>query len=316
MVTKDPTTLNTPNIDKQVQSRIDQLIGERKLTLDDIQAWNQSGNSNTSSSSKTIVKINRATAKTLLEKARIDNQYLPGITEEDITEFIKKWDAAYKEQTPSSSASSSHTEVPATGTNGTTVNKDSDTVVKKASALDPVVFASDFVWSKVDFGNESNLGGRALGFIQQIRDFLNDNNIVGFSPIEIQTSARNLTMGKSTLADFAAKMQQRVLEANPQFAQRLKDNPGATVRSLAQPYISMMAEYLELDENSIKLSDALLDKALRPDGTAGAVPMMSLPDFQRALRSDPRRQYTIKANEEARQSATSFASALGFGVSG
>ena len=311
--------VKTPNTDKQTQSRIDQLVSEGKLTLAEVLAFNQSDNSNTSSSSKTIVKINRATAKTLLEKAREANQYLPGITEDDITEFIKKWDEAYKNQTPSSSSSSTHTEVPGTGTSGTTVNKDSDTIVKQASALDPVVFASDFIWANKltveAFGNESNLGGRALGFIQQIRDFLNDNNIVGFSPIEIQTAARGLTMGKSTFADFTAKMQERVLTNNPQFAQRLKDNPGATIRSLAQPYISMMAEYLEMDEKSIKLSDPFLDKALRPDGTAGLLPMMSIPDFQRALRAHPSRQFTVAANEDARKSATSMASALGFGVS-
>lgn len=308
MTTPDPTKPNTPNTDAQAQALFDKYIGN-------INAFNNpGGNSKGTDSSKTIVKINRATAKTLLEKARLDNQYLPGITEEDITEFIKKWDAAYAAQTPSTSTSSTHTTTPGEGENGVTANKDSSTIVKQASALDPVNFASDFIWTKVDFGNESNLGGKALGFLQQIRNFLLDNNITGFSNVEVQNSARNLTMGKVTFADFTAKMQQRVLEANPQFAQRLKDNPGASIRSLAQPYISMMAEYLELDENSIKLSDALLDKALRPDGTAGTLPMMSLPDFQRSLRSDPRRQYTIKANEEARQSATSLSSALGFGV--
>lgn len=313
---KDPTTLNTPNTDKQTQSRIDEMIAKGQLTLADIQAWNESGKSKGTDNSKTIVKINRATAKTLLEKARTDNQYLPGITEDDITEFIKKWDEAYKNQTPSTSTSSSGDTTPATGTDGTTISKDSSTITKQVSALDPVTFASDFIWTKVDFKNEGTLGGKALGFLQQIRDFLNDNNITGYSDVEIQTAARGLTMGKSTFADFSAKMQERIILNNPQFAQRLKDNPGSTIRSLAQPYIKMMADYLEMDEKEIKLSDEILDKALRPDGTAGKLPMMSLPDFQRALRADPRRQYTIKANEEARQSATSFASALGFGVSG
>ena len=300
---------------KHTEAENQQAIMFAKMFPNGIVANNESGNSKGIDNSKTIVKINRATAKTLLEKARLDNQYLPGITEDDITEFIKKWDEAYKDQTPSTSTSSSSNTTPGTGENGVTVNKDSDTIVKQASALDPVTFASDFIWTKVDFKNEGTLGGKALGFLQQIRDFLNDNNITGYSDVEIQTAARGLTMGKSTFVDFSAKMQERVLTNNPQFAQRLKDNPGATIRSLAQPYIKMMADYLEMDEKSIKLSDPFLDKALRPDGTAGLLPMMSLPDFQRALRSHPSRQYTVAANEDARKSATSMASALGFGAS-
>lgn len=301
---------------KHTEAENQQAILFAKMFPNGINANNQSGDTHGVDNSRTIVKINRATAKTLLEKARLDNQYLPGITEDDITEFIKKWDEAYKDQTPSTSTSSSSDVTAGTGADGVTLNKDKSTIVKQVSALDPVTFASDFIWTKVDFKNEGTLGGKALGFLQQIRDFLNDNNITGYSDVEIQTAARGLTMGKSTFADFSAKMQERIILNNPQFAQRLKDNPGSTIRSLAQPYIKMMADYLEMDEKEIKLSDEMLDKALRPDGTAGKLPMMSLPDFQRALRADPRRQYTIKANEEARQSATSFANALGFGVSG
>lgn len=274
-----------------------------------ITANNESPNYSGTDKSKTVLKINKASARTLLEKARMDNQYLPAITEEDINEFIKKWDAAYAAQALTTSASGSHTETAAGAS-----TSDSSTVVKSISALDPITFASDFIWTKVDFGKEGTLGGKALGFIQQIRDFLGDNNITGFSDVEIQTAARGLTMGKSTFADFSAKMQERIILNNPQFAQRLKDNPGSTIRSLAQPYLKMMADELELDEKGILLSDALLDKALRPDGTAGKLPMMSLPDFKRALLADPRYQATIKANESARQMATGMSSALGFGI--
>ena len=133
---------DTPQTTAQDQDTIDALKAG-VIQADNI---NTSGNSTTSSNSTTIVKLSRATAKTLLEKARVDNQYLPKITEADITEFINNWDKAYKDQIPSTSSSSSHTEKnKGSGETGSTANSDSDTTTKYASALDPVSFASDFI---------------------------------------------------------------------------------------------------------------------------------------------------------------------------
>jgi hypothetical protein len=100
----------------------------------------------------------------------------------------------------------------------------------------------------------------------------------------------------------------------PQYAERLKQNPGSTLKDLASPYINLMAKELELDANSIELDDMDLDKALRPDGTAGKLPTMSLAEFRVALRNSPRWESTTAANEAARDAATALGRAFGYGV--
>jgi hypothetical protein len=100
----------------------------------------------------------------------------------------------------------------------------------------------------------------------------------------------------------------------PQYAQRLKENPGSTIRDLASPYINLMAKELELDPNTIQLDNVELDRALRPDGTAGKLPTVSLADFRIKLRNSPQWENTTAANESARTAATAIGRAFGYGV--
>jgi hypothetical protein len=75
-----------------------------------------------------------------------------------------------------------------------------------------------------------------------------------------------------------------------------------------------LAEELELDPNTIELDNIELDRALRPDGTAGKLPSMSLADFRIKLRNTPQWENTTAANESARTAATAIGRAFGYGV--
>jgi hypothetical protein len=87
----------------------------------------------------------------------------------------------------------------------------------------------------------------------------------------------------------------------PVFAGRLNENYG--VRDAANSYISQMSRWLELDPDSVELTDPLLNRALTQEMDAGGQPKaMSLWDFQKLARQDPRWQTT----ENAATSYTDF----------
>ena len=67
-----------------------------------------------------------------------------------------------------------------------------------------------------------------------------------------------------------------------------------------------MAALLELTPDSISLDDPLLRSAYSQDKE------MSLYDFQRAIRKDPRWQYTDNAREEVSNAALSVLRDFGF----
>ena len=68
---------------------------------------------------------------------------------------------------------------------------------------------------------------------------------------------------------------------------------GLDIKDIYAPYRNVMASVLEIAPDSISLDDKTLRMAIGPDKE------MSIYDFQRTLRKDPRWQYTNNAREEA-----------------
>jgi hypothetical protein len=68
---------------------------------------------------------------------------------------------------------------------------------------------------------------------------------------------------------------------------------GLDLKDIYDPYKKVMASVLEVAPNSISLDDKTLRMAIGPEKE------MSIYDFQRTLRKDPRWQYTNNAREEA-----------------
>jgi len=68
---------------------------------------------------------------------------------------------------------------------------------------------------------------------------------------------------------------------------------GLDIKDIYAPYRNVMASVLEVAPDSISLDDRTLRMAIGPEKE------MSIYDFQRALRKDPRWQYTNNAREEA-----------------
>lgn len=308
--------------DKKTQEQIDAEASAAFINSPEAQAIlaklglgsSSSGNTDSSGSTKTVTRLTPASARALLEQTRDSIQYTAGITEKDVNDFIAKFDAEQKRQIE---------EVVKVAKTRVTPGASADAVQKEVQSLltteypsffKPADFATDYLWTKVNFGDQTTLGAKAQKALNDVRSVIRGFNANDISDIEVQDYARKIATGKMTADDLSVIVGRSHGKNYPQFADRLSSIPGATVRSLADPYINLMAKELELDPESINLDDPELDKALRPDGTAGKMPAMSLADFKMALRKSPKWEYTTAANEAARSSATNLARAFGFGV--
>lgn len=275
-----------------------------------------SGGSNkptaSSGSSKTLTKLTPVSARALLENTAKTVQYNFKFSDTDIEDFLKKFNAEQKRQIEDVVRSTTVT--PGSSTDAVQKQVENTVTTQFPSYFKPELFAADYVWAKVNFKDEKTLGGKALTALNNVRSILAGFGPLDFSQVEIENAAKQIAKGEITSDDFRSTIAQKAMMNYPQYAQRLKENPGSTIKDLASPYISLMSKELELDPNSIELDNPILDKALRPDGTAGKLPTMSLADFRTQLRNSPQWENTTAANESARSAATSIGRAFGYGV--
>jgi hypothetical protein len=97
-------------------------------------------------------------------------------------------------------------------------------------------------------------------------------------------------------------------------AERFDSTPGATTRQLYSPIINAIAAAWEVEPDSVDLNDPFVDKLLRPDGVVGKMPPATVGQASLAAMNDKRFDGTLKAIDNGRDSATSFARALGWGI--
>jgi len=81
---------------------------------------------------------------------------------------------------------------------------------------------------------------------------------------------------------------------------------GVDLSTIYSPYRNIMSSILEINPESITLNDPTLRSAIGPDKE------MSLYEYQRALRKDPRWQYTNNAREDVSNSAFTVLRNFGF----
>ena len=81
---------------------------------------------------------------------------------------------------------------------------------------------------------------------------------------------------------------------------------GVDLETIYNPYKRQMAALLEVDDGAISLDDPLLRSAIGPDKE------MSLFEFQRNIRRDPRWQFTNNAREEVSDIALTVLRDFGF----
>jgi hypothetical protein len=158
--------------------------------------------------------------------------------------------------------------------------------ISQDKALD--IFASTYI----DYGN-ADLIGRA-GALQDELVSLNKQygNILGDS--QINNYVRQMLTNKMMNTDVTDMIRRTAASTYSNFSDRIM--AGETVDDIASPYKKLMQDYLELSD--VNLQDNLMLDALSGKTEKGTAKYNSLSEFRKAIKSDPRWQYTDNARGE------------------
>ena len=252
----------------------------------------------------TYTSYDKITSDAVLQKAAKDLGFTQGsfaqFGEQDLADFFEKIKEAAK-----AGAKATQTIVRPDGTTE---------IIQTPGAFDANAFAQSYLWAKVNIGDTKTLPSSVIDKISGLKTLVKANGLGYFADKEIANYALQLAKGETSLEKLQAQFNAKAAELYPLFGERLKANPTLTVMDLAQPYIGRMVKYWEVDPSTIDLDNPDLDKFLRPDGTAGKVPMGTVADFETYLKFHPNSEKASWKIQGARDLATGLASAMGFGV--
>ena len=143
-------------------------------------------------------------------------------------------------------------------------------------------------------------------------------NLVSVQTLQNTASKNGITLSPEQINSFASRVKKgeditlvqndiRKLAAigQPDNIKKLIDS-GVDLSTIYDPYKKLMGSVLEINPNSIELSDPTLRMAIGPEKE------MSLYEYQRSLRKDNRWQYTDQARSEASDVATTVLRDFGF----
>jgi hypothetical protein len=147
--------------------------------------------------------------------------------------------------------------------------------------------------------------GLGSGGKRDVRDANNDGQL---SPAEL---LRDTSASQATLEGTKQMLREKyVLPKYLGFADEVK--AGFDVRDIANDYIQMVGNALEIDPETLDLNDPLLAKALRPAGKKGQFDYISYGDFEKEVKKDKRWWNTSNAKEAASQTALQVQKMFGF----
>jgi hypothetical protein len=125
---------------------------------------------------------------------------------------------------------------------------------------------------------------------------LAENNGITFSNDFYLSAAKSVNSNLSTIDDWARDIREQAASLFPVYSDKIR--AGVSVRDLASPYTTIMAQTLELDPSNISLNDPYIRDALGGFSSTGDPQATNLWDFQKKLREDPRWMDTLQANNE------------------
>lgn len=264
--------------------------------------------------SRDAIQLTPVGAKQLLESLSREIQFPGKFSKKDIENFAAEYNKAANAQLNTVVRAAKEKITPG-ATEGEARRVVSDLLTTSfPSFFDPKAFTEDFIWSKINFGDEKSLTGKGLEALQKVRGVMRGYGEYILSDIEMQNAAKQIARGQKTEQQFIAELNALATKDYPTLANRLQSTPNATPRDLVKNYINLQAKILEMDPEAIDIDNQYIQRAIRPDGVGGAKEMMSIPDFTRFLLNTPEAEGTTRLNEMARQGATSLARAMGFGV--
>lgn len=167
---------------------------------------------------------------------------------------------------------------------------------------------ADFLGKYIGFTKDHTLGGQAGAAARQIRQYAYDQGLK-ISDQTVKNNAAYLVRGLTSMQDIQDGMLQHAVSTYPGWADQLQ--AGATMRDLAQPYIQMTAQQLELPETDINVWHPRVRAALNAADRQGQPAPLSLTDYAARLRADPAWRRTQAAQTDVMQVGNQVLSALG-----
>lgn len=264
------------------------------------------GNSTTTSSDR--IKLTPVAAKQLLESIMTDIQFTGKLSNKDINDFVAQYNKIANEQLQTVVQTVRTQTKP--GDTAETVKNIINT--NFPNFFQPKEFAQDYLWTKVNFGDETNLGAKALDALTEARSVAKDFNLSTVSDIEIRAAAKRIASGKIKKEDYITELAARAAAEYPQYTDRLKNTPGSTVRSLNNPVLRAVADEWEVDVNTLDLNDSFIDSLLRPDGIIGKATPATVGEARQKASMHPNADKTQKNITNATNAASQLAKAIGF----
>jgi hypothetical protein len=160
--------------------------------------------------------------------------------------------------------------------------------------------------SKITVGGEGVLGGRAGSNLTELQKTARANGLdlnKAFGG-QVQSWLQRIEQGED-IDTFKQTIRGVAKLGLPDKAANLLDQ-GVDLQTIYSPYRRQMASLLEVDEDAISLDDPLLRSAIGPDKE------QTLYDFKKAVRKDPRWQYTDNAKKEVSDIALQVLKDFGF----
>jgi hypothetical protein len=289
---------------------------QAKYDTEKVKANNSGSNGPKSGTSvdTSVTKLTKESARAYLQDAADASDYMGTFSDADVAQFMKEFDAEQARNVAKVITKTASKTVPGATTDAVTKTAETTAKTEYPSAFKPTEFASDWVWSKINFKDEKTLGTKSVTALSQVRNIIDQFQLLGVSDAEAKVAAKQIAMGKKTIAEYTTDLQQVAIREYPQFADRFKLDPTLTTYDIASPVINMVAKTLEIDPKTVKMDNPIVLAYTRYAGADGKGTPPSYYDLLLKTKQLPEYQKTQQANNEARDSASSLAKALGYGL--
>ena len=259
---------------------------------------------------KDAIKLTEAGAKQLLDVIMTDIQFTGKLSKEDLSDFVQKYNKEANRQLETV------VQTVRSQTKPGDTPEDIKNIIKTTSPsfFQPKDFATDYLWAKVNFADEKTLGAKALDALIEARKVARDFNLSTVSDIEIREAAKKIASGKMTKDDYITELGRLAVAEYPQYAERFKNTPGATTRSLNNPILKVIAEEWEVEADSLDLNDPFIDGLIRPDGTIGKASPATIAEARMKAAMHPNADKSTKYVTAAQTAGNQLARAMGYGI--
>jgi hypothetical protein len=181
---------------------------------------------------------------------------------------------------------------------------------RTTTSFNPNLFMEEYLQGLAPAVIQSGkFGGAARQTVDELSSYA-DGMGLNYGASVFAKDMQSIISGNKTIDEVFNSYRESAAQLYSGFADRLRQNPKLTLKDLASPYINTMASLLEVDPNTISVTNPVLQGAIaKVDGTIKPVS-----EFIKDVKNMDAWKFTKNAKEEAVDLASSFKRAFGFGA--